>query len=240
MFLTTQPSRGGFVRFTKKVSKKYFLKPSKPKDFTQVKKLWTSKIKKTKAAARRKTKVRKYNTTPLSNLIDSPSLDQNLEQSYDSNKLFVTQINTYGIKTHNTATTNASYLKWYPRLKFMWYYNKGLSPGKTGYLFMVTNGSLISNLMFDGEYPMAKAAGTFCKILFLNIENLYTFLITPTKSRRRVHLLSSFTYGRAHNIWQKKINYGIAMNPVDHPNGGRTNTKRPLKNPWGAPAKKNK
>jgi ribosomal protein L2 len=30
------------------------------------------------------------------------------------------------------------------------------------------------------------------------------------------------------------------MNPVDHPNGGRSNTKQPLKNPWGRPAKKNK
>jgi large subunit ribosomal protein L2 len=30
---------------------------------------------------------------------------------------------------------------------------------------------------------------------------------------------------------------GIAMNPVDHPNGGRANTKRPLRNPWGKVAK---
>ena len=33
---------------------------------------------------------------------------------------------------------------------------------------------------------------------------------------------------------------GIAMNPVDHPNGGRANTKQPLKNPWGKIAKRNK
>ena len=26
---------------------------------------------------------------------------------------------------------------------------------------------------------------------------------------------------------------GVAMNPVDHPNGGRTNTKSPYKTPWG-------
>jgi large subunit ribosomal protein L2 len=33
---------------------------------------------------------------------------------------------------------------------------------------------------------------------------------------------------------------GVAMNPVDHPNGGRSNTKQPLKNPWGKIAKKGK
>lgn len=26
---------------------------------------------------------------------------------------------------------------------------------------------------------------------------------------------------------------GVAMNPVDHPNGGRTKAKQPEKSPWG-------
>jgi large subunit ribosomal protein L2 len=33
---------------------------------------------------------------------------------------------------------------------------------------------------------------------------------------------------------KKKINVrGVAMNPVDHPNGGRTKAKQPEKSPWG-------
>lgn len=33
---------------------------------------------------------------------------------------------------------------------------------------------------------------------------------------------------------------GVAMNPVDHPHGGRTKTNNPEKSPWGWVAKKNK
>ena len=33
---------------------------------------------------------------------------------------------------------------------------------------------------------------------------------------------------------------GVAMNPVDHPHGGRTKTSSPEKSPWGWVTKKNK
>lgn len=33
---------------------------------------------------------------------------------------------------------------------------------------------------------------------------------------------------------------GVAMNPVDHPNGGRTKAKQPEKSPWGWIAKHNR
>ncbi len=40
---------------------------------------------------------------------------------------------------------------------------------------------------------------------------------------------------------KKKINVrGVAMNPVDHPNGGRTKAKQPELSPWGWIAKHNK
>jgi large subunit ribosomal protein L2 len=40
---------------------------------------------------------------------------------------------------------------------------------------------------------------------------------------------------------KKKINVrGVAMNPVDHPNGGRTKTVQPEKSPWNWIAKKKK
>jgi large subunit ribosomal protein L2 len=33
---------------------------------------------------------------------------------------------------------------------------------------------------------------------------------------------------------------GVAQNPVDHPNGGRTKTNKPERSPWGWVAKKGK
>jgi large subunit ribosomal protein L2 len=33
---------------------------------------------------------------------------------------------------------------------------------------------------------------------------------------------------------------GVAMNPVDHPHGGRTKSSSPEISPWGWVAKKNK
>lgn len=33
---------------------------------------------------------------------------------------------------------------------------------------------------------------------------------------------------------------GIAKNPIDHPNGGNSNTKGSLRTPWGLFAKRNK
>jgi ribosomal protein L2 len=39
----------------------------------------------------------------------------------------------------------------------------------------------------------------------------------------------------------KKINVrGVAMNPVDHPNGGRAKSVQPEKSPWNWVAKKSK
>ena len=44
-----------------------------------------------------------------------------------------------------------------------------------------------------------------------------------------------------HSKLSKKIMVrGVAKNPVDHPNGGRTKAKQPEKSPWGWVAKLNK
>jgi large subunit ribosomal protein L2 len=48
-------------------------------------------------------------------------------------------------------------------------------------------------------------------------------------------LQKRYSYMSAQKAKTKKQNRisvrGVAMNPVDHPNGGRSNTKQPLKNP---------
>ena len=46
--------------------------------------------------------------------------------------------------------------------------------------------------------------------------------------------------GARQNIGFKSKVRGVAMNPVDHPNGGRTKSPTPEKSPWGWVAKLNK
>jgi large subunit ribosomal protein L2 len=46
--------------------------------------------------------------------------------------------------------------------------------------------------------------------------------------------------GRARWMGQRPVSRGIARNPVDHPNGGRTNGGKHWATPWGKPTKGNK
>lgn len=102
---------------------------------------------------------------------------------------------------------------------------------------------------------IAESAGTFCKILWHEYETGVTAMNLPSKKFVRIDLSSQCRLGRVSNAYHNYTNHGnaknaiknkkkiisvrgIAMNPVDHPNGGRSNTKQPYKNPWGAVAKK--
>ena len=38
-------------------------------------------------------------------------------------------------------------------------------------------------------------------------------------------------------LGRRSVVRGVAMNPVDHPHGGRTNGGRPSCTPWGKPTK---
>ena len=68
--------------------------------------------------------------------------------------------------------------------------------------------------------------------------NQYVFVGRCSNTRNKI--LRTGSAGNAHKIGCKPINRGVSMNPVDHPNGGRTKTCRPLKNIWGKIAKKSK
>ena len=43
--------------------------------------------------------------------------------------------------------------------------------------------------------------------------------------------------GKNRRLGKRPCVRGIAMNPVDHPHGGRTNGGRPSVTPWGIPTK---
>ena len=62
---------------------------------------------------------------------------------------------------------------------------------------------------------------------------------------RLCHFLSTFKkeyLGKASLIRQNKTLQvrGVAKNPIDHPNGGRTRGKNSFRTPWGLIARKNK
>jgi large subunit ribosomal protein L2 len=93
----------------------------------------------------------------------------------------------------------------------------------------------------SGKYAIA--CGTFCKIIHIYKFKKITLIELPTKIRRLISSDSVVTSGRVANRLHSSecfgkagsnrlINIrptvrGVAMNPVDHPHGGRTKTNSP-------------
>lgn len=105
-----------------------------------------------------------------------------------------------------------------------------------------------------GKY--SRAAGTFCKLLSIYKKKSLVKIQFPTGLIKLLSIYCFVTLGRSSNIYHNKEFFtkagfnrnkgfrpsvrGVSMNPVDHPNGGRTKTKQPLLTPWGKIAKFNK
>lgn len=128
-------------------------------------------------------------------------------------------------------------------------YIKNVLPGYSLFLKFLKRFSIFSNLVLAGFAKYAKASGTYCKVnKFLNeIRGVEIWL--PTGELRVVDERAFVTLGRNANIYKKYSVYGkagifrktgfrpavrgVAMNPVDHPHGGRTKTNSPEKSIWG-------
>lgn len=96
---------------------------------------------------------------------------------------------------------------------------------------------------------IARSCGTYCQILNMNLELGLVLLRLPSLAKKYISMHSVVTLGRNSNIYYKYtvqgyagLNYaigkkpivrGVAMNPVDHPHGGRTKTNQPEVSPWG-------
>lgn len=105
-----------------------------------------------------------------------------------------------------------------------------------------------------GKY--SRAAGTFCKIINIDLINKFIKIKLPSGGYKIVSIFCFATLGRVSNIWHLKeffskagysrnigyrpITRGVARNPVDHPHGGRTKTNSPTLTPWGKIAKHGK
>lgn len=105
-----------------------------------------------------------------------------------------------------------------------------------------------------GKY--ARSAGTFCRLLSVNLNKDIIKISLPSGVVKIVSQYCMVTLGRSSNLLHSKqflvkAGYyrnlgfkskvrGVAMNPIDHPHGGRTKTNSPELTPWGKIAKINK
>lgn len=135
-------------------------------------------------------------------------------------------------------------------------YLTSLIPGYGVLLKNLKRFSYFCNLNLNNSCKYAKSPGTYCKLnKFLEFVNLVEIWL-PTGKLKIISDLTLVLVGRNSNIFKKSIVYGkaglprklgfrsnvrgVAMNPVDHPHGGRTKTNSPQKSVWGWIAKKTK
>jgi len=119
--------------------------------------------------------------------------------------------------------------------------------GSIIHLYKLPRYSIISNLSVsdNSKSVYARSAGTYVFLDEILSEIGMSIVKLPSGTRRVVALDSLVMLGRNSNISQKyrvegkasyginrgkkQITRGVAMNPVDHPNGGRTKTNKPEK-----------
>lgn len=130
--------------------------------------------------------------------------------------------------------------------------------GSISFLNMFLTGSVIYDVLYKKKnIKYATACGTYCMILDIHDEEKKVIVKLPSGLNknfstydtailgRNANILAKFeVLGKASNkFFLKKKNVtvrGVAMNPVDHPNGGRSKIKKPFRSVWGWVAKNNK
>ena len=133
---------------------------------------------------------------------------------------------------------------------------KKLGTFKLGYRMRLKNmptGSLINNVGdgFSNSTSYIKSAGsvgqlieTTAKVCKIRLPS-GSLIEVPSKkyaslgtvSNKKNRLVRKGKAGRNRNLGRRPVVRGIAMNPVDHPHGGRSNGGRPSVTPWGLPTK---
>lgn len=114
--------------------------------------------------------------------------------------------------------------------------------------------SLLANTVT--QFPTyARAPGSKAIRLRLNKKIKLIEILLPSQVVKFFpqHTLATWSWHESYNnritlgkrgldfLRSKKLNVrGVAMNPIDHPNGGRTKAKQPELTPWGWVAKRNK
>eukprot|EP00877_Chromochloris_zofingiensis_P012891 jgi/Chrzof1/7856/Cz02g39010.t1 len=128
-----------------------------------------------------------------------------------------------------------------------------IKPGSTLALADIPVGMPIYNIEMQAGAgaKLCRAAG--CVASIVNKQDRHAIVRLPSGELRLFPMVCRATIGSVSNPQNRnrviaKAGYnrwrgirpsvrGIAMNPVDHPHGGRTNGGRPSCSPWGAPCK---
>jgi large subunit ribosomal protein L2 len=132
-------------------------------------------------------------------------------------------------------------------------------PGSPCLLYYSQIGDLLYNVNLNNgplSFNIAKAAGTFCKIIKKEIKSFYAIIKIPSGLLMTVSLASLGFLGKVSNPFVRFENKGkagrnrwlgkrpcvrgVAMNPVDHPHGGgegKSSGGRPSCTPWSFPTK---
>lgn len=127
-----------------------------------------------------------------------------------------------------------------------------LSTGSRLMLKYIPPGSFVHEISSSKEeHKYARSAGSYCTLI-QTIKDV-SFIKLPSKKLIEVPSTFLATLGVSNNGFSSNVRLGkagqnrnrgkrpsvrgIAMNPVDHPHGGRTNGGKPSVTPWGLPTK---
>jgi large subunit ribosomal protein L2 len=126
-----------------------------------------------------------------------------------------------------------------------------LKLGNRYILFNVPTGSILHSLGENKQSKFVKSAGTFFQIL--QKTNFFCKIKLPSGTIKTVSTMMYGTLGKLSNIQLNSVKLGkagcnrwrgkrpsvrgIAMNPVDHPHGGRSNKGCHPMTPWGKPTR---
>lgn len=134
--------------------------------------------------------------------------------------------------------------------------NSALPELKLGFrtqLKKIPIGTIVNNISHgnNGKSKYARSAGVSAQLI--QLDETYAKIKLPSNrvvrvnadsfanigivSNQQHNLISLGKAGRSRHLNRRPITRGIAMNPVDHPHGGRTNGGRPSVTPWGLPTK---
>jgi large subunit ribosomal protein L2 len=128
-----------------------------------------------------------------------------------------------------------------------------VKPGNAMPLGAIPVGTIVHNVeMKPGKGgALARAAGTYAMVagrdegyVLLKLKSGETRMVLAT-CMASIGAVSNPDHvnefigkaGRARWLGQRPVSRGIARNPVDHPNGGRTNGGKHWATPWGKPTK---
>jgi len=123
-------------------------------------------------------------------------------------------------------------------------------------LYYLSINTVISNIKILNKIKYIKSSGCFGYILNKKLDTKIVSILLPSSKVLNINYNNLVVIGRNFNInknkeyqgsysYSKKLGIrpivrGVAKNPVDHPNGGRTKAKSPELSVWGWVAKHNK